>query len=60
MERKVTKYLLEWKSSPYRKPLILHIPERNRHVHGENEPSRRRRAPTASSGYRILPRRKVV
>ena len=23
MERKVTKYLLEWKSSPYRKPLIL-------------------------------------
>lgn len=23
MERKVTKYLLDWKDSPYRKPLIL-------------------------------------
>ena len=23
MERKVTKYLLKWKNSPYRKPLIL-------------------------------------
>ena len=23
MERKMTKYLLEWKNSPYRKPLIL-------------------------------------
>ena len=23
MERKVTSYLLDWKSSPYRKPLIL-------------------------------------
>ena len=23
MERKVTKFLLEWKNSPYRKPLIL-------------------------------------
>ena len=23
MERKVTKYLLEWKNSPYRKPMIL-------------------------------------
>ena len=23
MERKVTKFLLDWKTSPYRKPLIL-------------------------------------